>query len=220
METVKLDETLKTHVVSLDIVKEEKIIDQISYDNAGLHLKNAQALEKKIKSFFEPHKQKAHELHKGICSSEKQELKPVQDVIKILKEGMNTFVYEQEKLAREKEQKIAAEAKKAEEEKLLAEAQALQDAGHKELAEEVIQQDVHVNVEVKTPDFKTNNVRTRTTHHAKVTSLKELMIEVLEGRAPRNLITVDFTALNKLATSTKGSMQIKGVEFYEKKSVY
>ena len=220
METVKIDETLKTHIMSLDTIKDMQIVDQMSYDNAGLHLKHAQQLEKKIKEFFDPHKKKAHDLHKGICASEKEELKPVQDVIKLLKGGMGKFIEEQRAIAREKEAKLAAEAKKQEEEKLLEEAKILEEAGEKELAEEVLEQDVHVNVSVQTPDFKTNNVRTRKTHHARVTDLKALMVEVMEGRAPANLIIVDEKALNKLATSTKGSLKIKGVQFYEKESVY
>jgi len=55
-------------------------------------LKDCMGLEKKIKGFFGPAKKAATDLHKQIVTMEKDQLQPVSDMKKYLKESMSEFI--------------------------------------------------------------------------------------------------------------------------------
>ena len=100
----------------------------------GRQLKQQSAM---VKEFFAPMKDAAHQAHKQICEREKAMLAPLVAAEKTLKTAMGNYQLELERIRREKEEEIRRVAK-AEADRKLAEASALEDKGDVAGAEAVL----------------------------------------------------------------------------------
>lgn len=83
------------------------IVDEGSYEYAALHLKDIRKLEKEIKEFFKPIKQKQDEAKKAILQREKESLDPVLKARKLIESKIKDYI----KLVKSKRREEAAKAK-------------------------------------------------------------------------------------------------------------
>ena len=190
------------------------VADQQTYDQATELLKGAAALEKEIKNHYGPLKQAAHEAHKKITAAEKTILDPVQRASTILRGSIGKYVQEQERIRREEERRLAEIARREEEERRLAEAvEAEAQGATEEEVESVLTQPVVAPTPRVQPTFQaTSGISTRETWHAEITSIRVLAHAIGAGNAAPNLIQPNMTALNGLARSLKGAMNVPGVK--------
>lgn len=113
-----------------------RVTDSMSYKAAAGFLIEVKGMEKVIRDFFEPLKKKAHDSHKALTTSEKEELEKLKPVEDHLKREINAYNAEQERIRaaeqkrlddlRAAEQKKIDDARKAEEVRLEAERKAEQ----------------------------------------------------------------------------------------------
>lgn len=114
------------------------IVDEASLRKAHGWLLDAATLDKKAVAHYAKTKKASHDLHVQICTDEKELRKIPQKI----REVLEPKILAHQRVEREKAAKIAEvnrlAAVKAEEESRLAKAQALEAAGHPEIAEAVI----------------------------------------------------------------------------------
>ena len=128
----------------------------------------------------------------------------------ILKQAMISYADEQDRLRREEQRKLELKAKAEEDRKrkdLEDRAKKWADKGKAEKADELLDQaeDVHVDAQVVAPvTEQPKGVSFRESWSAKV---------VDEEKVPREYLSVNIQALNKVAQATKGAIKIPGVEF-------
>ena len=188
------------------------------YREAAEFLKRVKETQKNIKDFFGPLKKKAHEAWKTICDREKSLVDPLNKAEQVTKTKMLNYqrAEEEKRLAEERKLQAEAEAKaQREREKLIKQAEKLKTPELREqrLAEaEEIEAPV-VKIEKEAP--KVEGISTRKIWKAEVVNKVALIKASLENPMLIPFITVDQSALNKYAASTKGEIEIPGVLFYE-----
>ena len=115
-----------------------------------------------------------------------------------------------------KAQDEAKATAKAEEDKRLAVAQALEQAGQADLAAQVVAQDAPVVAPLPKAAPLAQNSTLRDNWKAKVTNRDALMRAILDGKVvePPNepIVVIDMTVLNRWAKAMKDSMAVPGVE--------
>ena len=216
--------------------------DQQTYDQATALLKGTALLEKEIKNHYGPLKQAAHNAHKKITAAEKGILEPVERAGAILRGSIGKYTQEQERIRREEERRVREEAVRIERERIVEEASQREarrkeeEEKRLEVATEAesfgaTEEEIHHILEgdedipqewtapppVATPRVQptfqaTKGVSTREVWSAQVTSIRVLAHAVGTGNAAPNLIQPNMVALNGLARSLKGAMNVPGVK--------
>lgn len=129
-ETASLDVSLNTQVVELTgTATALKVVDNATYERAGLILQQVAGLASKIKSFFKPHRERAHAAHAALCKSEKDELAKLDPLDKHLRNEVKAYNAKLEAARRAEQARLDAEAReaaRAAREKAEAETRALQ----------------------------------------------------------------------------------------------
>lgn len=138
METTELQLIEQEANSTFDMGREFKVDCDEDYSEAGAFVMKCKRLIAKIKSEFAEPKRKADEAHTAICDMEKRILKPVQDGMDLAGAAALVYKREQDRLAKEEADRIAADKRKEEEEKRLKEAERLEAEGKPEEAEAVI----------------------------------------------------------------------------------
>ena len=178
----------------------------------GRQLKQQSAM---VKEFFAPMKDAAHQAHQQICAREKAMLAPLVSAEKTLKTAMGNYQLEMERIRREKEEEIRRAAK-AEADRKLAEASALEDKGDVAGAEAVLAGAAML-------DQAGSNFRLET-EKAKAAGIGSTMdweiVSVDESKVPTHfngaeIRPVDVSAVLKLVRASKGNISIPGIEFKE-----
>lgn len=168
-----------------------------------------------VKEFFAPMKDAAYQAHKQICEREKAMLAPLVSAEKTLKTAMGNYQLEMERIRREKEEEIRRAAK-AEADRKLAEASALEDKGDVAGAEAVLAGAAML-------DQAGSNFRLET-EKAKAAGIGSTMdweiVSVDESKVPTHfngaeIRPVDVSAVLKLVRASKGNISIPGIEFKE-----
>ena len=216
------------------------VADQQTYDQATDLLKGAALLEKEIKNHYGPLKQAAHEAHKKITAAEKTILEPVQRAGTILRGSIGKYVQEQERIRREAERAAREEAIRLERERLAEEARVCEERRRKDeeerlaaateaesfgasedeinhiLESEPAEEEYIPPPQIIIPKVQTYQkaagMSTRETWHAEITSIRVLAYAIGTGNAALNLILPNMAALNGLARSLKGAMNVPGVK--------
>lgn len=98
------------------------IKDQASYDLAAEKFRSVSALEKQIKDYHKPLKDKAHAAHKAICDAENGMLKPVTEAKRILSQSIGAWDDEQERIRIAEQRRLEEEARKRAEEEAISSA--------------------------------------------------------------------------------------------------
>lgn len=145
----------------------------------------------------------------------------------IAKRALLDYQAEERRKAEEAERKARAEAeaaRKAEEERLRQEQEAAELAGDMRKAEELEQEKAAIESmpEVVPPVVdapKIQGVSTSKLWKGRVTNMSALLKHIVDSGNFENLVEVNQSALNQLAKSTKGTLNIPGVEFYAEESM-
>ena len=205
-----------------------KVTDQPTFAAAGEFGKSLKELEKKIAAFFAPLKKAAHEAHKAITKKEADELSPVREAMDTVRKTMNEFLQEQERVRREEERKAriaAEEAARKEQERLLAQAAKAEEKGKAEKAEELFEQAENVYVtpvtvapKVETAKFEGGNVGQVKELQVSVTDVKAFIAELVKRNMSPTMIDVKAGAL-KSWVKANGLQSFPGLHINETVSV-
>jgi hypothetical protein len=187
-----------------------KIVDQATYDLAAAEFNAACHLEKQITDHYAPLKQKAHEAHKAICSAEKEMLNPVLQAKQSLSRAIGSWDSEQERIRREQQRRLEAQASaQAEEEALEAAIDAEQNGADAEEIEAVLSNSLPITKVAAAPTYQ-KSVPTRENWSAQVFSLAQLVKAAAQNPAYLCYLQANETALNGAARSQKNLFSIPG----------
>lgn len=190
------------------------VTNQEEHGHAQEFLVEATRFERGVVQMFETPKQLAFQAHRSICDLEHTLLDPVRSAKKTASAAITKYEGEERERALAEQRRLEAEARKRMEEQALAQAAAIEASGDAELAEQVLEDaatapapPVHVVPKVTS----TPGVGSRTTWRAEVTDLQALIRYVAASPGHVNLIEANMTALNGLARSLRGAMNVPGV---------
>jgi len=193
---------------SLDVLGQAnalQVANREDYDVASALNKAAIDLKKKIKSFFAPMVQKAHEAHKAVKDTENLHLKPVEEAISMFKRKMTDWYMEEQRKVREQEEKVRQEAIRQAEEARLKEAEELEEKGEAEKAEEVL------GAPIAEPVFKPKEVE----RPQGVSYRDNWKFELVDESAlPRPYLMPDMQKIAGVVRSMKGKTKIDGVRVF------
>lgn len=202
----KLPEEIESQAMTLyEQALSIKVVDQPTFEQAGIFGKSLKELEKKITDFFAPLKKAAHEAHKAITKKEADELSPVKEAMDTLRKSMNCFLQEQERIRREEERKAqlaAEEAARKEQERLLALAAKAEEKGKDEKAEELLERAENVYVapvtvapKVETAKFDGGSVGMAKEVQITVTDLKAFLAELVKRNMAPTMVEIKAAPL-------------------------
>lgn len=212
----KAAELEKQIAPALAVAGEISVKDAASYTTAGAMLKDLTGLEKQIKAYWENDVTAALWLHRSLVAKRDAMLVPVGEKKTALRLGMKSWEDEQERVRRELQAKAEAEARKAAEDAVLAEAAELERNGNKAAAESMMVAPVApapVFIPKTTPGGY--GQFTRRVWNAEVVDLLVLVKAVAAGQVPIQAIQADKVFLNAQARSLKGAMAYPGVRAVE-----
>jgi hypothetical protein len=200
----QIQETIKQHQ---DIV----VSDDAGYIAAQEALKLVKSRQKEVEAWFKPLVEKAHAAHKELTSKRKQALDPLKVCYNNISGKVSKYSAEKEAEARRERERQEAELKRQQEEQQLADAEALQDAGKTEEAEQVLSQPVSVAPVPLQTAPKVDNVSYRENWHFDIQD---------QSKIPNVFMTPDTKKIGQYVRAMKGSASIPGVRIYvEKKPV-
>jgi len=188
-----------------------KVIDNITYAEAGDFLISLKALEKKIKGYFGKIKKKAYDSWKEICTLENEELDKLKPATAHLNRQMVTFNLAEGKKRKKEEDRLRREAKKKAEEEWLATAIEAEKSGNKEEAEEILEEPVFVPppmVESFTP--KIRGLAMKDNWDFEIVDIKKI---------PRNYFKIDEVKIRGVVKALKSSTDIPGIKVVNRKKI-
>lgn len=190
------------------------IEDEGSFKEAGLFLVEIDRRSKWWEDLVSPAVESAFKAHKAICMVREEIAGPLKQSKKMVGNAMATWDFQQKQKAAEEARKQAAILRKQQEDAALAQAQQLQDSGHKELADAVMDQPIHTPV-FSPPTPKADGIGFRSTWSAEVLDFNALVIAVAAGKVPLAALKVDPVFLNRQASSLKNELRYPGVRVSE-----
>lgn len=185
-------EFMSTAVSLKDQATAMKVVDVAGYTAAGELGKSLKELEKKVVYYFKPLKETAFAAHKAITAKESEELKPIKEAVQILRDSMNAYRREQERIRQEEERKArlaAEEDARKEREKLEAQALKAIEKGKEEKAEDLLERAENVYVApvtvaptvAKTVQTSAGNITQAVETRITVTDLKAFISELVKS---------------------------------------
>lgn len=185
MENAVMEKELEVKALTLKDQATAMVVNDVTqYAAAGELGKSIKELRAKIVTYFKPLKESAFAAHKAITAKESEELKPVDEAIAILRDTMNAFTREQERIRQEAERKARQEAEAAaekERQRLLAQAIKAEEKGQTEKAEEKLEQAEMVYTAPVT--VAPTVAKTVATSAGNITQAKEVQVTVTDIRA-------------------------------------
>ena len=190
-----------------------RIVDQPSYDEATGMLIAIAGLKQEIVAHHAPIKKATHEAHKAAVAAENRLLNPLVQADMTLRTSIAAFAREQARLAAEARQKAEDEARRREEaERLALAALAEQHGATEETVSEILDTPMPVAPAFVQPTYQAaKGISTTTRYVAEVFDMKLLCIAVASGKASIELIQPNMSALNKMASAMRETMNIPGV---------
>ena len=187
--------------------------DDTSFEEAGAFLKDVKTREKAWEDFFAPMLRDAVDAHKGILARKKQVLSPLEQAEGIVKTKVVTYNLEQAEIAARIQREQEAAARKAEEDRRLADAAAAVEAG---IPEEAVMETfdapiVPMSVAPAPPPPKVAGLSFATSYKAEMTSLHELVKFVAANPSHLNLLLPNMTALHSMAKAQKEGLSLPGI---------
>jgi len=188
------------------------IEDDASFQRAGAFLVNIKKVRAEINETFDPIIKKQHEAHKEAVAQKKKIEAPLIEAESIIKPRMAAYHEEQERKRREEEDRIRKEADRKAQEEQIADAVLAHESGQEELGDAILEAPAYIpTIVAPKAAVKIEGVSFRDNYKAEVTDLKALMMAVLEGQVPSNVIEANMSVLNSLARSLKGQLNYPGV---------
>ncbi len=190
-----------------------EIVDQTSYNLAAMEFRAACDLEKKIKDYHSPLKQKAHETHRAICTAENELLAPVVEAKQTLSRLIGTWDAEQERVRQEEQRRLEEEARKRADEEALQSAVDAELAGaDEEEVEAVLTTPGPITKVQAAPTYqKAAGVSTREVWSAEIVNIATLIKAAAENPSLAVYLTPNMPALNGTARAQKSMFRVPGV---------
>lgn len=192
-----------------------QVTNDLGYAAAGDLLKQVKTMQKKIKDYWEPLRVSAKKAYDDVLAKKKEMMDPIEGAEKILKRKMGDYTLEQERKAREEEDRRRREAQ-AEIDRKLDEAAKLEAQGDATgadfaMAEAEVYDQYASGVSVQAQQPKVSGVSTSKTW--KIKSIDASKVPVVFNGV--ELRPVDMAAVMRLVKSSKGQISIPGVEIEE-----
>jgi len=215
MNEIELRQELSPVITKADSIQ---IYNADDYEFAAGFLKEVKGAQKKVADFWAPLKKKAHEAWKGLTAKEAEMLQPLQNAENTVKNKILSFQREEEKKRLEEQRRLQAEAEqkaRLERERLIKEAEKLKSPELKaqRMAEADLVEAPVVTVQKETP--KVAGISTRKIWKAEVLDKREFILAALSDDNLLGFISIDLSALNRVAGATKGAIKYPGIRFYE-----
>lgn len=176
-----------------------------TYLDATDFLKTLKGMQKEAETKFEKSIKASYAAWKEICNLKNSIVEPLAEAERLLKGKAIAYNQEQERIAAAKQARIDAQKRK-EQEELLAKAKKAEEKGQTEKAENLMQQAQNMPAPV---------VEKAVPKNSGISIKKNWKFRVKDVNAiPREYMIPNEKALQGIATSTKGSIKIPGVEFY------
>jgi len=182
-----------------------------TYQAAGGLLIQIKGLRKKINETFKPMKAAAVKAHKAVLEQERIADAPLVKAENIIKPALAKWDMEQERLRRVEEQRLQELARKQEEDRRLAEAVAIEQAGDKKLADQVIAAPVEVApviVAKSVPKVQGISYTERWTYRV-----------INPAIVPAEFKMLDEVKIGQYARAMKSAGRIPGIDIYSERSV-
>lgn len=211
------------------------ITDAESCVNASQLLLSVKGLRLSIARWFEPHieaametKRKAEAARKGLVDEKDRMEAPLVEAEGVLKRSLLAWEDAQERIRREQERALQAEAQRRAEVATLEAAAAMEleatkagDAGLLQEAQDILAQPIEapvVVVQTSIPTVKGVTYRDNWKAHPEI-DIKALAADVAAGRVPAGFLLPNLTAINQFARATQGSQPVGGVRFFNDRQI-
>lgn len=207
------NEIVEIEKSTVDVVSRAKAMvvkDNATYEQANLFIGSIKAVAKEVKNTFAPIVSKAFETHKEAKAQEKKHLSPLLEAEKFLKQKTTEFYVAQERIRREKEEKlqrIEQEKARKERERIEVRAKIAEEKGKTEKAKELKQKAESViptGVCLSSRVPKQEGVRYRNKWTGQI---ENFIILPDQYKEPKQ------SAINSFAQMHKGQVAIPGVKF-------
>jgi len=210
-EVITIQEIQERALTVPEKARNVKIMDDKTYEAAGEILLQIKDLRKQIDAAFDPIIKKAHEAHKEAVSQKKRADAPLVEAENILKPQIGAYLAEKERQRREEEERLREEARKQEEEERLRAAIAAEQAGQKEVAEEIMETPfVVAPVVVPKTTPKVAGISTRQNWKFRIVSEKLI---------PREYLAPDMVKIGGVVRALKDKANIPGVEVFPEDTI-
>jgi hypothetical protein len=197
-----------------------KVLNQETFKAACEFREGIKAVQKEIDAAFDPIITKAHQAHKEAIGQKKKAEAPLVEAKGIIEPEISRYLTEQERIRKAEEARLAEIARKAEEESRLAEAAVYEAAGDKQAADEIINEPIRTQATVLPKANLNSGINMRETWSAEVTSLKDLVQAIAEGKVPLDAVEANMTVLNAQARTLKNGFNWPGVRAVSKSTIY
>ena len=210
------EKSLSSTVSMIELKAEAMQVDSdLSYSAAAEFLKQIKSAQKKVKEYWEPLRVSAKRAYDDVLAKKKEMTEPIENAEKTLKRKMSDYTMEQQRRAREEEERLRREAQ-AEIDRKLEEAAKLEEQGDAAgadfaMAEAEVYDQYAAVVAVKPQQPKISGVSTSKTW--KIKSIDASKVPVFFNGV--ELRPVDTAAVLRLIKSSKGQISIPGVEIAE-----
>jgi len=209
----------QTEKAGLALREESRAITLITsendYEAIASKRRTAKAVIKATTDYLEPHITAAHSKHKRLTALRARLLGPYNDVVSHVNTIILNYEREQERIRKEAERKAQELARKEAEDRQIAEAEALEEAGQPEAAEAALIRPVTPHtVNISRPN-RPSGISTSKKWRAEVVDLSALVKAVAEGKAPLSYLEANTKKLNQAALAQGDEMNVPGVRVYE-----
>jgi len=196
-----------------------------SYAEAGKVMLSFNDLLSKIKSYWKPLKEKAHEAHKAITAKENEMIKPIEERKKLLSTNISAYLTEQDRIKREEQRRLDDERRaqeKAERERLEAESKKAEDSWDLKKAVELKAQSESVYIpptivqsEIKkTVTMDTGTISAKKDIEVEIINISDILRHVISGKLPSFIVSINETKLKQFLKMS-GIMELSGCNIKE-----
>lgn len=223
MNDQSMEQELRQQALSVSIAANELAIkDQASYDWACQVLtETIKPVMKKIEDYFNPDIKRAHELHKSLNAKKNALLDPLANAELLVKRLIGTWTAEQQRIQADAQRKAAEQQRQREEEaKLQTAIEAEQNGATEEEKQVILETPVFSPPPVAAPTYtKAQGISVKTRWKAQCDNIQALCKAIGEGKVPMNLVEVNQSALNKMASIQEKTFNVPGCTAYPEGNV-
>jgi hypothetical protein len=205
-----------------DEARDLVIADRQTYDLAAVRLRGVVSLRIEIVDHHADMKRQSYAAWQAVIAGEKKLLTPVEEAERIYKARIGAYEMEQRRIEAEAREKAEAEARALAAQQREREIEEAEAAGAD--AEEITAlcaEPLPVVVHEPPPSTFTRaaGISTANAWKGECTSLTQLVRAIADGKANIGLVMANDSALNALARSTRGTLQVPGVRFFNQPAV-
>lgn len=212
MTTALAPKELQEKVIPIvDAAKTLAIRNNDTYVEATSLLTAIKTMRREIANTFDPIIAKQFAAHREACEQKRRHESPLIEAENLLKRGIVGFQKERERIRRQEERRLQEIARKAEEDRKLAEAKAAEDAGDHKTANEIINETPAVPPVILTsPVPKVSGVVTKENWNFRIVDVKAI---------PHEYMIPDLVKIRQVVKAFKGDIKIPGVEIFSEKVI-